>query len=221
MKNIILLIVVIQLPINIKAQINFTGTIKDNYAVLADASIFNERTHVGTISDTKGNFSIEAKKNDTLSISYVGYKRISLILSNFKHQDITLEVDNALEAILVVAQPMNTTTHTIKCNLVKCEVFCWVKGVKIEHLNGQVEENLNVLYPNPSKTGDFKLEIDIPFTHFEVEVYTITGQLVLSRRVSYFSKRIDIDLSSHPKGIYIINYLIDGKRQTPKKAIIG
>lgn len=62
---------------NLKGQV-----ISKDKKALSAAHILNLNTVVGTITNEKGFFSITAKANDTILVSYVGYESIKLKVSN-------------------------------------------------------------------------------------------------------------------------------------------
>ena len=56
------------------------ANIKDNIGAIYNANIINLNTKQGTFSNEKGEFRILAKKNDSLKISFIGYKSIVFIV---------------------------------------------------------------------------------------------------------------------------------------------
>ncbi|CAL2103200.1 conserved protein of unknown function [Tenacibaculum sp. 190130A14a] len=77
------LLLLILIPILLKAQEKrkyFYGTLKTKSVVIANAHIINLKTGQGAFSNDTGNFRILAKVQDSLSISYVGFKTETLIV---------------------------------------------------------------------------------------------------------------------------------------------
>jgi len=77
-----------------------------NNVPLESVNIVNLNTVVGTTTNEKGEFKINAKANDTLHLSYVGYKSIKVRVTNdwlkFGSSEITLtELALALEEVVV------------------------------------------------------------------------------------------------------------------------
>ncbi|TYC14885.1 carboxypeptidase-like regulatory domain-containing protein [Bizionia gelidisalsuginis] len=73
---------------------------------LEDVNIVNINQVIGTTTNTKGEFKLRAKTNDTLHLSYIGYKSIKVKVTNdwikFGSSKITLtELALALEEVVV------------------------------------------------------------------------------------------------------------------------
>jgi len=78
---------------------------EDNYPI-ASVHVINLNQVIGVISDKKGKFEIAAKLNDTLYLSYLGYKPIKVRVTNdllkFENSKIQLtELAYALEEVIV------------------------------------------------------------------------------------------------------------------------
>ncbi|MGB6268560.1 MAG: carboxypeptidase-like regulatory domain-containing protein, partial [Olleya sp.] len=130
MKHQLLILLALIVSININAQSKITGNISDVIGVLSDANITIKGTEKGAVSDLKGNFEIEAKANDTLSISYLGYGTKEIIVDSQKNIDVVLEFDNLLDEVEVVA------FSSYKRDMIMCCFFgntltCNTKGEKI------------------------------------------------------------------------------------------
>ncbi len=87
------------------------GTIVDvrDKKPLPSAHIFNLNTAEGAITNHKGNFEIPSKANDTLLISYIGYKSIKLKITN------DLLKGNELE-IAIHQKTININEVTVKAH---------------------------------------------------------------------------------------------------------
>jgi TonB-linked SusC/RagA family outer membrane protein len=81
-----------------------TGTIKDKEGVaLPGVSIIIKGTSLGTTTDVDGNFSISASSDNTLMISFIGYKSVEVPVGNQSVITISLEDDIAtLDEIVIV-----------------------------------------------------------------------------------------------------------------------
>ncbi len=84
------------------------GTIKSstNQEALSEVNIVNINQVVGTATDDEGKFEIKAKVNDTLHLSYLGYKSIKVRVTNdwlkFGNTEIVMtELALALEEVTV------------------------------------------------------------------------------------------------------------------------
>lgn len=89
-------------------QEKFTAVVKNETTGLAMPSvhILNLTQVIGTITDQKGSFKIEAKANDTLYFSYLGYKPLKIAITNdmmkFGNAEFNMtELAFALEEIVV------------------------------------------------------------------------------------------------------------------------
>ncbi|CAM1333042.1 carboxypeptidase-like regulatory domain-containing protein [Tenacibaculum aestuariivivum] len=77
MKKLLLFVLVLLSFLKIQSQENRTflyGEVKDKIGVLFKANVINLNTKQGTFTNKNGEFKILAKLNDSLKISFVGYK---------------------------------------------------------------------------------------------------------------------------------------------------
>lgn len=83
-------------------------------------------------------------------------------------------------------------------------------GAQTSSLNELSIENQLLVYPNPTNSI---LNITTNQTSFtendRIELYSLTGKLMYSARLS--SSTTNIDLSSFPKGVYVLNFRINGE----------
>jgi hypothetical protein len=115
MKNFILILAVFSVFIGFGQEENDTIPSASFEAVVLNAQsgkplqsvhIINLNKVIGTITDTKGRFTIEASVNDTLYFSYLGFKSQKIRVTNdmfkFKDTKISLtELAYALEEVIV------------------------------------------------------------------------------------------------------------------------
>ena len=74
---------------------------------LIGATISNNRTALGAITDLEGHFGLPACVGDTLKVEYVGYEpQIIVVTENLRNVEITLVPNNALLGEVVVAGVM-------------------------------------------------------------------------------------------------------------------
>jgi len=79
------------------------GNIKDAQGEpIIGASVIVKGSSTGTITDLDGNFEINAAPNNTLVISYIGYKAQEILVGNQKNMYITLQDDTELLSEVVV-----------------------------------------------------------------------------------------------------------------------
>lgn len=82
---------------------SITGNIKDAQGeAIIGASVTVKGSTVGTVTDLDGNFQINANPNNTLLVSYIGYKPQEVLVGNKKNIQIKLLEDNELLDEIVV-----------------------------------------------------------------------------------------------------------------------
>lgn len=86
------------------------GTIVDENAIfLPGVNVILKNSTTGTQSDFDGNFSIKAVKNNTIVLSFIGYKPLEIKIGNFNSLKITLIPDNSqLDEVVVVGYGTQT-----------------------------------------------------------------------------------------------------------------
>ncbi|WP_153798146.1 SusC/RagA family TonB-linked outer membrane protein [Foetidibacter luteolus] len=105
LKNFLLLLFTIILPVFIFAQTTVTGKITDeNAAPLAGVSIRVAGTQTGTTTDANGAFTIKANKGQVLEISYVGKTEERITVGDNTSLTITLKdlTTSGLDQVVVV-----------------------------------------------------------------------------------------------------------------------
>ena len=86
------------------AQNRVTGVVKDNIGPLAGASVVEQGTKNGVVTDQNGNFTISVKPGATLEIACLGYVTQLIPVGNRSQFDITLEEDKEmLDEVVVTA----------------------------------------------------------------------------------------------------------------------
>ena len=106
--------------INSYSQTELKSKVVDfiTYLPLENASIYIDKSTIGTISNTDGRFVLSVPKrleNDTLVISSIGYKSFKILVSEFVNdEDIFLEEDIAsLDEILIIAETRPKTGNDV------------------------------------------------------------------------------------------------------------
>ena len=207
MKQILLLLIVLQCTSSVYSQSLIKGQITDEIGAVPDVNITIKNSKKGTITNTEGNFEIYANTNDTLLVTHIAYQPKEIVLGENKLINITLNDRVSLDEVVVVSQ---------KARRISCGYTCKYEIVTIEY----TEEPKLKLYPNPSPNGIFNLNLDRMYRTVEVQVTSITGQIILSKTIQNNNKNIKMDLSQHVAGLYLINTIVDGKRLPTKKAIV-
>lgn len=217
MKKITILLLTLSISIFSYAQLKITGQVKHDTIPLEFASIIIKNTKKGVATDNNGTFKIEAKKGDTLSVSYLGFETKAIIVEKSRYFDIELEVENSLDEVLIYAYECTRMRYS-KRNCC-CISVC---GVEIERLDEEevIGQDFK-LFPNPSANGLFNIALPKNYKEVKVMISTITGQTIIKTNQKMFHNTIKVDLSQYPKGIYIINLLADGKAINGIKAIRG
>ncbi|WP_397363643.1 carboxypeptidase-like regulatory domain-containing protein [Olleya sp. R77988] len=209
MRQITLFFLALTFAFTALAQTKITGIISDNMDVLPEANIIIKGTEKGTASDLKGNFKLDAKPNDTLSISYLGYATKEVVVKQQKKINITLDIDNTLDEVEVIA-----FSSRRNCRLICC-------GITIFKSEDVSIGKQSTLYPNPSSTGFFNLKLLKNYKKVNIQVTNMSGQVVLLNSFQNVNKKVSLDLSEFTSGIYIINIIADDKKLPAKKAIVG
>ncbi|MEP5339217.1 MAG: carboxypeptidase-like regulatory domain-containing protein [Algibacter sp.] len=211
MKSTITFCFLLSLSINLFAQTNIKGFVSDDISALAGANIIIKNTSIGVVSDYDGNYEIDAKQTDTLSISYLGYKTVDVLVENQKKINTVLNGNIELDAVEIVAY-LSYRCRMLSCGMCISYVTC--KNFK----SNIITESL---YPNPSKDGRFNLNLLKPYKKVEIQISSMSAQTIKTINHQNVNKNVDINLSQYPTGMYIINIIADGKHLPSKKAIIG
>ncbi len=84
--------------------VKLTGNVSDAMGAIIGASVIEQGTTNGVITDIEGNFTLTVNRGAKLEISYVGYKTRVIEVTDVTHLQITLEEDyRELEEVVVVA----------------------------------------------------------------------------------------------------------------------
>ena len=179
MKSTITFFFLLSVSINLFGQTAVKGFVSDDLGALSGVNIIIKNTRIGVVSDLDGNYEIEAKKTDTLSISYLGYETIDILVRNKKNIKTVLSGNIALDAVEVIAYCTVKRTHTISCGwYTVCETEC--TSVESKRINKNFKSNMisEFLYPNPSKNGRFNLNLLKPYKNVEIQISNMSGQTV-------------------------------------------
>jgi len=85
-------------------QKTVSGTVSDeNGLPLIGATVVIAGTSSGTTTDFDGNYKITASQGDVLNFSYVGYSDQNITVGNSNTVNVTLQLDNTLDEVVVVA----------------------------------------------------------------------------------------------------------------------
>ena len=124
MKKTILIILIFLTPLWVIAQITVTGTITDeDRQTLPGVSILIKGTHVGTITDFNGSYSIEIpNKEAVLIFSFIGFVTQEIRVGEQRIINISLKSDSeSLDEVIVVGYGQTQNKRTISTAISKIE----------------------------------------------------------------------------------------------------
>ena len=207
MKKITILILALCFTVTSIGQILVTGVVSNDSIPLESASVLIKNSTKGIATNSKGEFKIEAKQGDTLSVSYLGYKVQEFVLNKTEKIDVKLEEDIFDEVVII---GYGTMTRTIFC--------CGGTSVCVTHLYDK-SDHINKLFPNPSSNGLFQLKLIEDYDEVKISIANSSGQIIQNSTHQKFGEKVTIDVSQFASGIYIINIIADGKQLESIKAI--
>ncbi|WP_372752559.1 SusC/RagA family TonB-linked outer membrane protein [Mariniflexile sp.] len=115
LKTKLTLMLVLIFNISLFAQNGYqlSGTVKDATGIpIPGVNVIVANTTKGTATDFDGNFQLEVKKGDVLQISYIGYVKQSITITNQKTLDVILAEDAAkLDEVVVVGYGTRKKSH--------------------------------------------------------------------------------------------------------------
>ena len=132
--------------------------------------------------------------------------------------------DNGFAACgFVVPRSPDTGTQdswVLKVDSLGCEApnQCWVGQDKI-WVKTFTPEKPFIVYPNPA-TDKLTLEFHINPEGAELELFSLTGQMVLRSRVSRERDLFEWDIGRLRKGMYILKVSMPGKRPVMEKVVV-
>ncbi|WGD35279.1 carboxypeptidase-like regulatory domain-containing protein [Olleya sp. YS] len=209
MKHQLLIVLILLLSIQVKAQSKITGNVSDELGVLSEANIIIKGTKKGTVSDLNGDFEIEVKPNDTLAISYLGFGTKEIKVENQKTIDVLLEFDNHLDEVEIIGYGL--------CRKICCGAY----SVAVSTIIYESKIKYSTVYPNPSSSGVFNIKLLKDYKTVQIQVTNLAGQILMSNSFQNVNKKLSLDLSTFNSGIYIINIIADNQVLPAKKAIRG
>lgn len=217
MKKFTILLLTLSFSISTFAQVTIKGTVISDSIPLESASVIIKNSTKGVATNENGEFIIETKKGDTLSVSYLGYETKEITVNKNEDLKINLEVGSNLEEVIVIAYATTSIYCKLGCGsrIRGCGASC--EGVVVKELVS--DHNKPKLYPNPSSSGIFQLKLNEDYNEVKISVANISGQTILNTKHQKFGEKLTIDLSEFSTGIYIINVIADGQYLEAFKAI--
>ena len=100
-----------------------TGIVSDENGVpLPGANVVIDGTSTGVSTDFDGNFEIAASQGQVLAISFIGYTTQYITVSGQSNLNISLQLDNELEEVVVTAlgfaavrDQQGSTSSVVRC----------------------------------------------------------------------------------------------------------
>lgn len=191
------------------AQILVTGIVTNDSISLESASVIIKNSTKGIATNAKGEFKLEAKKGDTLTISYLGYQSKEIVVLNNDELKIKMIDGGKLDEVIIEAY----ASYRRGCSGMSCKVTVIV---------GDFEKLKPKLFPNPSSNGIFQLTLNEDYDEVEISVSNISGRIIQNSTHQKFEDKVVVDLSQFSAGIYIVNIIANGgNRLEPIKALIN
>ena len=124
-------------------KVTVSGTVLDSAGwPLIGASVLEQGTLNGTITDIDGNFSLSARKGSVLEVSCIGFKTVTVIAENDQTLTLTLEEDaELLNEVVVTALGIKREEKALSYNVqsVDGDAINKVKDANfVNSLNGKV-----------------------------------------------------------------------------------
>jgi len=96
------------------AQQTVSGLVTDESGVpLPGATVVVDQTNNGTTTDFDGNYSISVSNGQSISISFVGYKTINILVADGADYDVSLQPDSLLDEVVVTALGIERNTKAL------------------------------------------------------------------------------------------------------------
>ena len=120
---------------------NISGKVSDADGVpLPGASVVVLETNQGVVTDFDGMYSIDASQGQTLRFSYVGFTSLDIVVGNNSSYDVTLQLSNALDEVVVTALGIkrNEKTLSYASQTVKADQITQARDINFANsLNGR------------------------------------------------------------------------------------
>lgn len=220
MKTLLLIIILPWVAVNGFSQQKITGIILADSSALAGATVQIKNKNRGAITDFTGRFEILAHKNDTLEVSYLGYRRSIYVLYNKQNIVIRMtESEIELDEILIQSFPKTSTTCLLQCDLYCLTTSCGTSISRSAYPSNELSPELATLYPNPSADGVFQLKLNPEISVKELVVFNLNGKRVHYVRHKPISRQIPLNLSSLSSGMYLVKLFLADGSSIVKRAI--
>ncbi|WP_272149899.1 SusC/RagA family TonB-linked outer membrane protein [Tenacibaculum aiptasiae] len=101
--GILTLLLVLFVQISFAQEKTVSGTVADESGPLPGVTVIKKGTTQGTETDFEGNYAIKVKTGEVLVFSFVGMKTVEKTVGASNQINITMETDNLLDEVVVVA----------------------------------------------------------------------------------------------------------------------
>jgi TonB-linked SusC/RagA family outer membrane protein len=211
------------LPIMVLAQTKtITGVVKDeDGSTLPGANIIVKGVGTGTISNTKGEFSLKVPENATLAVSFIGYDLKEVSVKGKLHIEIIMTpLENVLDEVVSIGyQAVHESDLTASVSSISSKEIENIPVVSVSQLIGSLATGVQavqqsglagargsiVIRGNTSISGD--LDPDMAYSS---PLYVIDGvQTSLEDLAGYNVSNIDYLASLNPDDIERIDILKD------------
>lgn len=171
--------------------------------------------------DLQGNTSFQQQQvsvtgvDTTISIDTLSPGNIYHLTSNHAGNNVSytwVDCGNAFNVVGNQQQftPLQSSSYAVIVSDSLCAdtsqcVFVAIVGVQIQELNANA--TLEV-YPNPSQ-GQFQIAFSPSNNAALIHIYDLSGSCIWTRNITE-KNTYDIDLRSHPKGVYFLHMMQDG-----------
>lgn len=161
------------------AQTRITGVVSDSNGALIGANVVVKGTAVGTTTNTKGEYALEAGSDQTLVFSYLGYIEQEVKIGNRTRIDIVLQEDSQqLEALVVVGYGMQRRQDvTGAVASVKMADMKYTPGADpVDLLRGRVAGvEITSSSGRPGSVANIKIRGDRSLTGGNAPLYVVDG----------------------------------------------
>lgn len=160
--------------------LNVSGNVKDKQSEpIVGASVVISNTTKGTVTDLDGNFTIQARQGDELTISYIGFKTKKLKVTG-SSLNVTLEEEDAsLNEVVVVGAVMRKSDLTGSVAMVDSKVLEQRPVTSVnEAIQGRMPGVSVVANANPADDSSIKIRGVNTINSGSDPIYVVDGQVM-------------------------------------------
>ena len=171
-------------------QKTISGTVSDeNGLPLLGATVVISGTTSGTTTDFDGKFMITASTGDVLNFSYVGYQSQNITVGTSNTVNVTLQLDNTLDEVVVTAQGIKSNPRSLSYSVQSVDSEDITKSretnlvsaaqsalVELQEALNSTDEQADFIYRDPAQNANplYLFDNDRPSTlGFSSSLYTL------------------------------------------------